>query len=69
MVRSTSNRAHNPVDLFALQFGRITNGEIEATLSITIRFEFEGSSFRDRDATLTTKIRLPDQLVGGGVAR
>jgi hypothetical protein len=53
---------HNPADLLEVRFGTIVESEIAATFLIAIRFEFEMSGFRDRQAVFTTMIRLPKEL-------
>jgi hypothetical protein len=50
--------AHNPVDVTRISFGRLEEDKIEATLTMRLLFEFEGSGFADRDAELTAVLQI-----------
>lgn len=50
--------AHNPVDVHSITFGDIDGDELEASFDIRLLFEFEGSGIRNRDAHITTKLRI-----------
>jgi hypothetical protein len=51
---------HNPVDVTQIAFGEYRGDSIDATFTMRVLFEFEGSGFRDMDCTVTTRLRISE---------
>lgn len=50
--------AHNPVDVTRIAFGPLQGEKMEATFTMRLLLEFEGSGFADRDAEVTAMVHV-----------
>ncbi len=57
---------HTPADVTRIAFGSYDGGTLEATLTMRIGFEFEGTGFADTDVVLTALLAAHVHLSGRG---